>query len=189
MKTFPHIIFVLSGTVLLLGGCGGGSGGAIPGGPMEYTVREAAFESLASRLEDAEFTTTLPGSGTATYSGYVGAAAGLPGGAALFFTGDAGMTARFAEGTVSGQFDRFIAPGGAAVPGSAVLTGGQIGPAGITADVSGEITASGERYTIDGTFAGAFLGASADSVTGVLNAALSSGAGSGSVTGEVWLER
>ena len=178
----------------MLGACGGGEGGggeagAASPGPMEYAVRDAAFESLTSRLEDAEITATLPVSGTATYVGYLGAAAELPGGS-LFFTGDAEVTARFAARTVSGRLDRFLGPGGAEIPGSAVIVDGRIGPSGITAAVEGHLAAAGERHAIDGAFSGTFLGASARSAAGVVDATLSSGgSGTGTLTGELWLER
>lgn len=176
----------------LAGACGGGGGDATtePPAAMEYAARDAAFEGLASRLEDAEPTGELPASGAADYTGFLGATVTRPGGAALFLSAEARLSARFAEGTVSGGFSRFMAAGGADVPGQATLSAGRIGPAGIRAEVSGGVTAGGEDLGIDGTFSGTFLGSAADSAAGVVDAAVTSGgAPAGELTGEVWLER
>lgn len=157
---------------------------------MEYAVRDAAFESLASRLEDAEPTVDLPASGAADYAGFLGATVVRTGGATLFLSAEARLTARFAEGTVSGGFSRFMDAGGADLPGQATLGAGRIGPAGIGAEVTGGVTAGGEELGIDGTFSGTFLGPAAESAAGVVDAALTSGGSpAGTLTGEVWFER
>ncbi len=192
MRYGRFLVLLLSCTWLLA--CGGTSGdGGAPGDAghgMEYVVRDAAFESLASRLEDAEPTVTLPLSGSATYAGFMGAVVTPAGQDTVFLTGKGEISARFAERTVAGRFDRFLGAGGATIPGEIVLVDGRIARAGISADVAGTIDVAGRSHAVSGNLSGTFLGPGADSVGGVVEAGLSAGGRpSGGFSAEVWLQR
>jgi hypothetical protein len=173
----------------VVAGCGGSAATGVAPPPLSATVRLASFDTLASRLEDLEFTETLPPGGSATYQGYLGATASLPGGDAVFILADASLEARFADGEMSGAFTNLIGSRGARVPGSVAVTNGIIGPSGIDALVAGSFTYGGTGYAVSGTLSGAFLGASAGAMVGVVDAGLTGPGGTGSFTGDVWAAR
>ncbi len=172
----------------VLAGCGGAATGVEPP-PLGAAVRMASFDTLASRLEDLEFTETLPSSGSAVYEGYLGATASLPGGDAVFLLADATLEARFGDGEMSGAFTNLISSVGTRVPGSVAVSNGIIGPSGIDALVAGSFTYGGAGYAVSGTLSGAFLGTSAGAMVGVVDAGLTGPGGAGSFSGDVWAAR
>lgn len=175
----------------LLGGCGGA---AAPGGDdppaIAPAVRLAAFGALASKLEDLEPNLALPGTGSATYQGYLGGTAVPEGGAPVGFVGDAALTLSFGEGRASGTLSSFVSASGASVSGDAVLTSGRIEAGGVSAGVVGDITIGGTGYGLDAVLLGTLLGTETAAFMGFVSGDLRrAGDRAGTVTAEVWAER
>ena len=184
---------LVSGLLGVLAACGG-SGGSNTGTPgdgsavVSHADHLRALDAAAARLQDLDFTATAPARGSATYAGHLGANA-VFGEAPLLVTAGVVLTARFEAGTISGTFaDARSADG--TVSGSGRFEDGSIGPAGITAGVTGTLARSGTAYAVEGEMRGAFLGSAAQGIAGAIEAELRrGGTPAGRFDAELWAER
>ncbi len=183
--------WIVLGLSILLPACGGSSGlGAVVAPPISAAVRQAAFDALTSRVENMSATATLPSSGSASYTGLIGATASAPGFGVLHVTADTTLDAHFGTQTITGSFGQVISSDGTPVSGSGTFSNGTIGIAGIDADVGGTFSTGGQNYGVKGTIDGFFLGSGANAIGATLNANLRQGGSPvGSLTGEIWAER
>lgn len=183
---------LVSGFLGALAACGG-SGGSNTGTPgdgsavVSHADQLRALDAAAARLQDLDFTATAPARGSATYAGHLGANA-VFGGAPLLVTAGVVLTARFEAGTITGTFaDARSADG--TVGGSGRFEDGSIGPAGITAGVTGTLSRSGTSYAVEGEMRGAFVGRAAQGIAGAIEAELRrGGAPAGRFDAELWVE-
>lgn len=182
------------GAVWALAACGGsgGSGNGGTGGDgsaiVDHAVQVRALDARAARLADLDVTASLPPSGTAIYTGQMGATA-VFGSAPVFVTADVELTVRFGAGTISGSFAR-ASSADRSVRGSGRFGEGAASDTGIDAPVTGTLTRSGTAHDIDGRLRGAFLGEGAEAVGGAVEGRLlQGGAEAGRFDGELWAER
>ncbi len=159
-------ISALGLAALALSGCGGATpgGGTVPSvNYADYAAMDAAMRAAHSSLPYTD-PATLPGSGTASYSGVVALTAGTPSGP-LDLNGALNVTANFGTSTISGQAGSFLDTANAAYSGTLALSNGLIdrgaNPAtqySVTADMGGTLTGPVGALQITAPMSGDFLG-------------------------------
>jgi len=156
--------------IAALSACGGSSTG-----PASFTTAstQATFDDRVSRgfalgdkYDDAEPTTNMPTSGTATYAGIAGFAdvANFDE-ADVIGSADVSMTASFTAtgGSVSGSMTNFLALNDEtnqveALQGSLTIADQTIIDNGFVTTVSGKLTSSEDTSDITGSMSGQFIG-------------------------------
>ena len=180
-----------------LAGCGGDAGVGNTPPPVSYAAyaaQDAALRSAHSSLPYSD-PASLPGIGSASYSGVMVLEAGTPSGP-LGLSGGFDLTADFAASTISGQAGSFADDNNIAWSGSLPLTNGQIdrlaNPATeytLTADLAGTISGGGNSLTIAAALSGDFLGAGHDAVQGVISGTATGASGSDYLFGDFIAEK
>ncbi|WP_298494398.1 hypothetical protein [uncultured Maritimibacter sp.] len=190
LSTYPRLGAAISALALLTA-CAGTSGSSTPEGDLAQMLVDNAQAIADLENEQGNTRTTMPTSGSATYTGTVTAwvADNDTATNARVFAGEAEMTARFtnAGGSVTGRFDNFLAKddvnkfalgnaigagdeagvrdlldGFSQADGSLTLSNGAIAAAEFTADLSGTLTHDGDRIAFGGTGEGQFVGRNAE---------------------------
>ncbi|NPD16822.1 hypothetical protein HOY34_16640 [Xinfangfangia sp. D13-10-4-6] len=170
----PAALAVLS----LMTACSGGGGDDSP------TVEYASDAANAARLvaETANLSQTsassMPVTGRAEYDGVVGMAfGGAPASiASAQMLGEMDLTANFATGQISGEFDDFNTAAGQELNGALRVTNGRITGNGFAADINGNLTGAGTAPgAVTGAINGDFLGTNAAAIEGTGSATSTAG--------------
>jgi hypothetical protein len=158
----------LVAVVAALAGCGGGgTDAAVTSNPPSYADLTTSAQAAAAGLIDLDTgafagteRTTLPNSGAATYTGYVG---GDVNGAGLI--GELSLTADFATSGVTGSATNFqhetagAYTGTLGLQGGTILAGAQFGdPDKLYGTLQGDLVNGGTTYASDIALDGSFLG-------------------------------
>jgi len=147
-------------SLVALAACGGSSTGSAP---QTFSEQLSEGDALAITLASIEYTdpTTLPVSGSATYSGYLGVDAGELGQA----IGQMSLTASFASDSISGNVRNVVAEDEEQLSGSLSISGGTIDRTADTdieftfaADVDGTLTGEDGDFVVDAELLGDFTG-------------------------------
>ncbi|WP_299365031.1 transferrin-binding protein-like solute binding protein [uncultured Paracoccus sp.] len=136
------------------------------------------------KWEDTDYTTEaqMPTGGTASYRGVAEYGDGE-------VLSSAEMQANFSNATLSGRLHNFQAQNGTPVAGDVAIHNGAIRGASYSADLSGSLSAAGERAMVSGDVYGDFSGGNAEIVDGVIDAQLDSSAGREYISGQMVLTR
>ncbi len=166
-------------SLTLIAACGGGRGSDNPA--AEYSGDSARAGRLIAETAGMSQTAadSMPTTGRAEYDGVVGLAFGsAPASpASADMLGEVDLTANFATGRVTGEFDDFNTASGQEVQGELKVSNGQIGGAGFTADIAGNLTGTATAPgAVSGSVSGDFLGGNAAAIEGTGTATSDAGA-------------
>lgn len=153
----------------LLTACGGGGGDDNPVADYSSDATRADRLSAETASQAQTAAASMPSTGRAEYDGVVGMAfGGVPASlASAEMLGEVDLTANFATGRVTGEFDDFNTAAGQELHGELRVTNGQITQNGFSADIAGNLTGPGTAPgAVTGAVTGDFLGASAEAIKG-----------------------
>ncbi len=155
--------------------------GCVAGGGVENPAAEYLSDSIRADRLTAETTglvrtaaASMPTTGRAEYEGVVGMAFGAAPTdiATAQMLGEVDLTANFANGEISGEFDDFNTATGHELDGRLQVSKGIITGSGFTADIAGNLTAGSTSTpgtvpgAVSGSVSGEFLGTNAGAIEG-----------------------
>ncbi|MFE3838511.1 transferrin-binding protein-like solute binding protein [Pseudogemmobacter sonorensis] len=175
--TFVRRTFPTLSALCLLAACGGG-GSDNPA--ADYSSDAAGADRLTA--ETASLTQTaaasMPTTGRAEYDGVVGMAFGSTPTtlSSAEMLGEVDLTANFATGQITGEFDDFNTAAGQELNGTLRVSNGQIVGNAFSADIAGNLTGTTSAPgAVSGSVSGDFLGTNASAIEGTGTASSTAG--------------